>query len=66
MTPTELRTLRTRLNLSQAALAQLLGYKSGAQHIWRKESGRQAITQRDVIMLRTLADIADGESKPPK
>ena len=66
MTPAELRALRTRLNLSQSDLAHLLGYKSGAQHIWRKESGRQAITQRDVIMLRTIADIADGESKPPR
>lgn len=66
MTPAELRALRERLNLSQSDLAQLLGYKSGAMHIWRKESGRQAITQRDVIMLRTIADIADGESKPPR
>lgn len=53
MTSTELRDLRTILNITQAQLAKQLGYSEG--HIRHMESGNRAIPLHAEIAIKRFA-----------
>jgi DNA-binding transcriptional regulator YiaG len=53
ITPAEFRSIRERLGLTRRALAALL--QITATSVYRKETGRQLITERDSLAMRALA-----------
>lgn len=53
MTPKELKEIRTRLGLTQAEMAEKLGY-SRPGTVNDKEAGRRGITAQDEIILEIL------------
>ena len=62
MTPQRFRTIRTRLNLSQARLAEALGLAGGANYISRMERGRAPIS-RPIATHMALIDLVDGTAE---
>jgi len=52
MTPKELRAIREQHNLSQGALAALLGYSQ--QYISHVETGRRTMQPRFVLLLKKM------------
>lgn len=54
MTPQELRAARLQLGLTQAGLADALGYAGGKTVIYLKEARRRPITKRDALAILTL------------
>lgn len=54
MTPTQFRAGRKRLGMTQSEFAAALGYRGGKVTIYRKETGRQAVTERDALALEAL------------
>ena len=61
MTSQEFRTIRLRLGLTQAELADLMG--TYAQHISRIESGDRQPTRMQATFIRYIADTQDKEEK---
>lgn len=53
ITPAEFRRIRERLGLTRRALAILLDIT--ATSVYRKETGRQLITERDSLAMLALA-----------
>ena len=52
MTPAELREARERLGYTLRQMAEALGITLTS--VWRKENGRQRITERDALMVRAI------------
>lgn len=53
MTKEEFRQIRKQMKMTQAQLAEEMGY-SASERISEKETGIRSITARDVIMLKQL------------
>lgn len=58
MTPTELRDIRQRLNLSQQAFGERLGFslRRAAITVSEMENGRKLISHRTALMVRMLEE----------
>lgn len=61
MTPAELRAIRVRLNLTQQALADLLGVHKVTVAHW--EAGTRAIQQQSAMAIRYV-ELTRGEARP--
>ena len=61
LTPAGLREARQRLGLTQADLADAMGYAKHRQTISGKENGRKPITGRDAKMIAALIEKMEGK-----
>ena len=64
MTGTDLRTIRTRLGLTQEELGQRLGVRKNT--VWRWETGMRHIPEPVARLLSYLAKEVKGEQKKRK
>lgn len=63
MTPQQLKQIRLKLGLTQAAFAVRLGFsgKNGGVHVRRLESGKRNITKRAIMLLELIKKEKENE-----